>query len=140
VDHHRRTRHEEPIEEFDAPAPDPAPEQPAGELSALGRAIEEALKKREAEDRFLLAAHYLDGQTLKQIASVLGVHEATVSRKLRRAIEAIRKQVLRNLQSSGLSRRAAQDALGADPRDLDVPLKKLLQNSQTETFKEQAAQ
>jgi RNA polymerase sigma-70 factor (ECF subfamily) len=139
VDHHRRTRHEEPIEEFDAPAPDPAPEQPAGELSALGRAIEEALEKREAEDRFLLAAYYLDGQTLKQIAGVLGVHEATVSRKLRRAIEAIRKQVLRNLQSSGLSRRAAQDALGADPRDLDMNLKKLLQNSQTETFKEQAA-
>ena len=95
--------------------------------------------KREAEDRFLLAAYYLDGQTLKQIAGVLGVHEATVSRKLRRAIEEIRKQVLRNLQSSGLSRRAAEEALGADPRDLDVNLKKLLQNSQTETFQEQAA-
>jgi len=139
VDHHRRTRHEEPIEEFDAPAPDPAPEQQAGELSLLERAIEEALEKREAEDRFLLAAYYLDGQTLKQIAGVLGVHEATVSRKLRRAIEEIRKQVLRNLQRGGLSRRAAEEALGADPRDLDLNLKKLLQNSQTETFKEQAA-
>ncbi len=91
VDHHRRTRHEEPIEEFDAPASDPAPGQPAGELSVLERAIEEALEKREAEDRFLLAAYYLDGQTLKQIAGVLGVHEATVSRKLRRAIEADQK-------------------------------------------------
>ena len=139
VDHHRRTRREEPIEEFDAPAPDPAPEQPAGELSLLERAIEEALEKREAEDRFLLAAYYLDGQTLKQIAGVLRVHEATVSRKLRRAIEEIRKQVLRNLQSGGLSRRAAEEALGADPRDLDMNLKKLLQNSQTETFQEQAA-
>jgi RNA polymerase sigma-70 factor (ECF subfamily) len=139
VDHHRRTRHEEPIEEFDAPASDPAPEQPAGELSMLEIAIERALAKREAEDRFLLAAYYLDGQTLKQIAGVLGVHEATVSRKLRRAIEEIRKQVLRNLQRGGLSRRAAEEALGADPRDLDLNLKKLLQNSQTETFKEQAA-
>ena len=96
-------------------------------------------KSGKREDRFLLAAYYLDGQTLKQIAGVLRVHEATVSRKLRRAIEEIRKQVLRNLQSGGLTRRAAEEALDADPRDLDMNLKKLLQNSQTETFKEQAA-
>ncbi len=140
VDHHRRTRREEPIEEFDAPAPDPAPTQPPHELSLLERAIEAALEKREAEDRFLLAAYYLDGQTLKQVAAVLCVHEATVSRKLRRAVEEIRKQVLKNLQNSGLSKRAAVESLGADPRDLDMNLKKLLQNSQAETFKEQAAQ
>ena len=139
VDHHRRTRREEPIEEFDAPAPDPPPE-PARELSLLEGAIEAALGRREAEDRFLLSAYYLDGQTLQQIAGVLGVHEATVSRKLRRTIEEIRKHVLKNLQSSGLSRRAAQEALGADPRDLDMNLKKLLQNTQTETFQERAAQ
>jgi RNA polymerase sigma-70 factor (ECF subfamily) len=47
--------------------------------------------------------------------------------------------VLKNLQRGGLSRRAAEEALGADPRDLDVNLKKLLQNSQSEAFKEQAA-
>jgi RNA polymerase sigma-70 factor (ECF subfamily) len=139
VDHHRRTRREEPLEEFDAPAPDPPPE-PARELSLLEGAIEAALGRREAEDRFLLAAYYLDGQTLQQIAGVLGVHEATVSRKLRRTIEEIRKHVLKNLKSSGLSRRAAQEALGADPRDLDMNLKKLLQNTQTETFQERAAQ
>ena len=44
-----------------------------------------------------------------------------------------------DLQRGGLSRRAAQEALGADPRDLSVNLKKLLQNSQTETFQEQTA-
>jgi RNA polymerase sigma-70 factor (ECF subfamily) len=47
--------------------------------------------------------------------------------------------VLRNLQRDGLSRRAAEEALGADPRDVEVNLKKLLQNSQMEAFKEQAA-
>jgi RNA polymerase sigma-70 factor (ECF subfamily) len=140
VDHHRRTRHEQPIDEFDAPVPDPAPEQPAGQLSLLEAAIEDALRKREAEHRFLLAAYYLDGRTLKQIAGLLGVHEATVSRKLQRAIVEIRKQVLRNLRGAGLNRRTAEEALGADPRDLDVNLKKLLQNSQTETFQEQTAQ
>jgi RNA polymerase sigma-70 factor (ECF subfamily) len=105
----------------------------------LQRAIELALRERDAEDRFLLAAYYLDGQTLLQIARALGVHEATVSRKLRRVTQDTRKQVLRNLRRGGLSRRAAEEALGADPRDLEVNLKKLLQHSQTETFKEQAA-
>jgi RNA polymerase sigma-70 factor (ECF subfamily) len=47
--------------------------------------------------------------------------------------------VLRNLQRGGLSRREAEEAMGADPRDLEVNLKKLLQYSQTEAFKEQAA-
>jgi RNA polymerase sigma-70 factor (ECF subfamily) len=139
VDHYRRSRREEAIEDFDAPAPDPAPEPPARELALLERAIEDAVVSREAEDRYLLAAYYLDGQTLKQIARVFGVHEATASRKLRRTAGEIRKRVLRNLQTVGLSRRAAEEMLGTDPRDLDLNLKKLLQNTQTEAFPEQAA-
>jgi RNA polymerase sigma-70 factor (ECF subfamily) len=139
VDHYRRTRREEPIEGFDAPAPDPPPQTPSRELSLLERSIEQAVSGRDAEDRYLLAAYYLDGQTLLGIARVLGVHEATVSRKLRRAADQIRKQILRNLECNGMSRRAAQEAMGADPRDLEVNLKKLLQNSQSEAFQEQAA-
>jgi RNA polymerase sigma-70 factor, ECF subfamily len=142
VDHHRRSWRlnslDDPLEEMDAPAAEIVPDTLAGELSQLERAIEEALQQRDAEERFLLAAYYLDGQTLLQIARVLAVHEATVSRKLRRAIEGMRKLVLRNLRRGGLSKRAAEEALGADPRDLDVNLKKLLQNSQVKTFKEQA--
>ncbi len=143
VDHHRRSKRlkslDDSIEEMDVPAVEVAPDTSAAELSLLQRAVEEALRQCDAEERFLLAAYYLDGQTLLQIARVLGVHEATVSRKLRRATEETRKKVLRNLRRDGLSRRAADEALGADPRDLDVNLKKLLQRSQTEAFKEQAA-
>jgi RNA polymerase sigma-70 factor (ECF subfamily) len=138
VDHYRRTRREEPLEEMDAPAAEIAPQPHSGELSQLERAVEDALRGRDAEERYLLAAYYLDRQPLLQIARVLGVHEATVSRKLKRATEDTRKQVLTNLWRGGLSRRAAEEALGADPRDLNVNLKKLLQNSQTEAFKEQA--
>jgi RNA polymerase sigma-70 factor (ECF subfamily) len=143
VDHHRRGWRlkplDDPMDELEAPAADPPLQTAAADLSQLQRAIEQALRERDAEERFLLAAYYLDGQTLLQIACVLGVHEATVSRKLRRATEGTRKQVLRNLQRDGLSRRAAEEALGADPRDVEVNLKKLLQNSQMEAFKEQAA-
>lgn len=143
VDHYRRSRRlnslDDTQEEMGAPAAELAPETPAAELSQLERAIEDALRGRDAEERYLLAAYYLDGQTLLQIALVLGVHEATVSRKLRRVTEHTRKQVLRNLERNGLSRRAAEEALGADPRDLNVNLKKLLQSSQADAFKEQAA-
>jgi len=139
VDHYRLTRREEPIEEYDAPAADPVTAQPSAELRLLGEAIEEALRRQEAEVRFLLASYYIDGRTLAEIARVLCVHEATVSRKLHRAIDGIRKQVLRNLLASGLSRRAAQEALGADPRDLDLHLKKLLQDPPSESFQEKVA-
>ena len=143
VDHLRRTRREEPIEEYDAPASDPPPQTPARELSLLERAIEQVIAGRNAEERYLLAAYYLDEQTLLQIGRVLGVHEATVSRRLRRAAGEIRKQILRNLERSGMSRRAAQEAMGAGRDaiggDLELNLKNLLQHSQTGAFQEQAA-
>jgi RNA polymerase sigma-70 factor (ECF subfamily) len=139
VDHHRRTRREEPLDTLDASAPDPAPQTPPATLSHLERSIGEALRERDEEERFLLAAYYLDGQTLLELARTLGVHEATVSRKLHRAAAGIRKQILKKLEHSGLSRRAAEEALGADPRDLNLNLKKLLQNSQEEAFQVQAA-
>jgi RNA polymerase sigma-70 factor (ECF subfamily) len=138
VDHHRRSHREQPLEACDVPPLEPEPEKPAGELTALGEAIEMALRGRDAEERFLLAAYYLDGRTLLQIARVLGVHEATVSRKLRRAIAGLRKQVLKNLEGAGLSRRAAEEALGTDPRDLDLNLKNLLQYSPSKAFQEKA--
>lgn len=138
VDHFRRSRREEPLEDMDATASAREPDKTSDELMALGKALEGALLNCEAEERLLLAAYYLDGRTLLEIANVLHVHEATVSRKLKRACDDLRKQVTRNLQGMGLSRRAAEELLGADPRDLDVNLKKLLQCSQADAFSERA--
>lgn len=139
VDHHRRSHREQPLEEYDAPAPVHEAQKPAAELTVLEKAVEGALKRCDSEDRFVLAAYYLDERTLQQIATVLNVHEATVSRKLKRVCQDLRKQILKNLQGFGLSRRAADEALGADPRDLDLNLKKLLQYSQSHAFQEKAA-
>ena len=139
VDHYRRTRREEPIEGIDVSAPDPPLQTGPQELSLLERAIEQAVSSRAAEERYLMAAYYLDGQTLLAIARVLGVHEATVSRKLHRATDGIRKQIIKSLQRGGMSRRGALEAMGIDPRDLEVNLKKLLQTSQAQAFQEQAA-
>ena len=104
------------------------------------------------EDKFLLASYYLDGRKLHEIAAVLGVHEATVSRKLKRATAAVRKRIVRGLEQRGMRRRQAEEVLDTDPRDLtaacsggpDPPqrdflrLKELLQSSPVRPFKEQA--
>ena len=148
VDHYRRSHRELPLDNpsnghggsFDPPAPDPDPGKMPEELLVLSRALEKALLSLPAEERFLLAAYSIDGRTLLQIAEVLHVHEATVSRKLHRLTKNLRKQILCHLQDFGLSKRAAQEALGADPRDLDINLKKLLQCSPPGAFQEKAAQ
>jgi RNA polymerase sigma-70 factor (ECF subfamily) len=79
----------------------------------------------------------LDRRTLLEISRVLGVHEATVSRRLQRLTSRLHDALLANLQTSGLSRAAAEEALATDPRDLDLNLRLLLQASQRETFPEQ---
>jgi RNA polymerase sigma-70 factor (ECF subfamily) len=141
VDHYRRSHREKPfdeLEEFDRAAPEFHGED--ANLPVLARAVAEALQLQSAEERFLMAAYYLDEKTLAQVADVVGVHEATVSRRLRRATDSVRKQVLQNLTNEGMSRRAAEEALGADPRDIDLAmdLKKLLQSCEAEPFKEQS--
>jgi RNA polymerase sigma-70 factor (ECF subfamily) len=139
IDHHRRARREVPLAtiegaESDAATPPPPATPLPAELDRLTRAVALTLQALPAQDRFLLAAYFLDQQTLLQIARLLHVHEATVSRKLKRLTAGLRKQLLRNLQSGGLSRRAAEEALGADPRDLEVNLRALLQTSQPQPF------
>ncbi len=138
VDHYRGRHREQPLEECNAPAVIAEPERPAWELTLLEKAVEGALKRCEAEERFLLAAYYLDERTLLEIAQVLQVHEATVSRKLKRVCQQLRKRIIKNLQDAALSRRAAEEALGTDVRDLDLSLKKLLQYSQSDAFQEKA--
>ena len=136
VDHHRRTYRETPLDTQEPAAP--AAAAPV-EVTALSAAVSRTLRALAAEDRFLLAAYFLDQQTLLTIGRLLKVHEATISRRLKRLTADLRKQLLRNLQSGGLSKRAAEEALGTDPRDLEVNLRSLLQSSQTQPFSIQAS-
>lgn len=137
-DHHRRTYREEPLDNAGSPAAAPTAAIPV-ELTRLTEAVARTLKGVAAEDRFLLSAYYLDRQTLLQIARTLAVHEATISRRLKRLAETLRKQLIGNLRAGGLSKAAAEEALGADPRDIEINLRRLLQTSQTTTFSIQTA-
>src|SRR5439155_7749477 len=87
-----------------------------------------------AENRFLLSSYFIDQCTLREIGQLLGVHEATVSRKLARLTVDLRKLLLKSLQTAGLSRRGAEEALGTDPRDLTINLRSLLQTPPSRPF------
>jgi RNA polymerase sigma-70 factor, ECF subfamily len=134
VDHHRRTHRETPLDALDVPAQVANDSPVAGELQHLTHAVAQTLRSLPSDDRFLLSSYFLDRQTLLQIARILHVHEATISRRLKRLVADLRKQLLHNLQSSGLSKRATEEALGTDPRDVEINLRSLLQTSQTNSF------
>ena len=139
-DHHRRTHRETPLETFDMPAAASPNAAVPAELNLLSGAVARTLKAIEPEDRFLLSSYFLDRHTLLDIARLLNVHEATISRRLKRLVGELHKQLLVNLQSAGLSERKAQEALGADPRDIEINLRRLLQSSQTAAFTDKTKQ
>jgi RNA polymerase sigma-70 factor (ECF subfamily) len=104
---------------------------PDENLHAAVRGVFAAL---DAEDRFLLRSYYMDGRNLAEIAGLLRVHESTISRRIKRLTGKLNQQLLKRLQASGLSRRAAEEALQVDVRDLDVNVKRLLQVAEAAPF------
>jgi RNA polymerase sigma-70 factor, ECF subfamily len=139
VDHHRRTHRETPLDDHDGAAPVATVAPLPAELDRISDAVSCILEALPTEDRFLLASYFLDRKTLLQIGQLLRVHEATISRRLKRLTSDLRKQLLRNLQTGGLSKRAAEEALGADPRDLEINLKALLQTSPSTSFSDRTS-
>lgn len=56
-------------------------------------ALSRAIKQLSPEDRLLVKLYYFDGLRLKEAGVVLGVHEATASRRLTRVHSELRQQV-----------------------------------------------
>ena len=119
-------------------APDPAPAIVVD--ARVEAATDEALAALSAEDRFLLASYYLDGRTLAEIARQLDVHESTISRKLDRLANSLRKQIIATLAKGGMSHRQAQEAMEVDVRDLQVNIRTLTQKVEGESFPEKKVQ
>ncbi len=86
--------------------------------SRLESATDAALASLPSEDRMVLAAYYLDGRTLAEVARMLGVHESTISRKVDKLAKSLRKKILAGLMQQGMARRQAEEALEVDVRDL----------------------
>ena len=56
-------------------------------------ALERSMKELSDEDRLLVKLYYFDGLRLREAGSVLGVHEATASRRLTRIHGELRDRV-----------------------------------------------
>ena len=134
VDRHRRTHRETelPANELQAAEQETIPEPMA--VLRVRAALEETIGALDAEQRFLLSAWFLDRRTLLELSRIVRVHEATVSRRIQRLTSRLREELLGRLQTNGMSRAAAEEALGIDPRDVDINLRALLQASRSETF------
>ena len=63
----------------------------------LQKALAESVKQMSAEDRLLVKLYYFDGLRLREAGAVLGVHEATASRRLTRIHAELRQQVEKTL-------------------------------------------
>jgi RNA polymerase sigma-70 factor len=57
------------------------------------QALRHALSELEDEDRLLMKLYYFDGLRLREAGAVLGVHEATASRRLARIHSEVRQRV-----------------------------------------------
>ena len=103
----------------------------------LEAATDEALASLLSDERFILAAYYLDHRTLAEIARMLSVHESTISRKLDKLAKSLRKQILAGLARRGMSRRQAEEALEVDVRDMGLNIRaRLAQDSASAAFHE----
>ncbi|MFB3815049.1 MAG: RNA polymerase sigma factor [Terriglobales bacterium] len=89
----------------------------------LERATDEALAALPTEDRLVLAAYFLDGRTLAEIARMLRVHESTISRRVEKLTRNLRKAIVKGLIARGMDARQAEEALSADVRDLQVDVR-----------------
>jgi len=112
--------------QFRAPNSAAMPEGSTAPDPRLEAATDEALAALPTEDRFILAAYYLDGRTLAETARMLRVHESTVSRRLDKITQSLSKAITNGLLSRGMSRRQAEEALEADVRDLSLDVRRRL--------------
>jgi len=76
------------------------------EWKDLSASIDEGLNALDTEMREILVAHFLEGQTTRQIAGAMGISQATVSRRIDSGVTTLR----RILQTRGLL--VAAGALG----------------------------
>lgn len=83
-------------ESFSAAQAPSNPERALSEQRASGdveSALAAALAELATEDRLLVKLYYFDGLKLREAGAVLGVHEATASRRLTRVQAEVRKRV-----------------------------------------------
>ena len=89
-------------------------------------ALARSIKELSDEDRLLVKLYYFDGLRLREAGSVLGVHEATASRRLTRIHGELRERVESILSDLGWSKAETQGAFAQVGLHLEADLEPLL--------------
>ena len=108
----------------------PTPEESMSNRFAqtdLQQALSNAVQELGAEDRLLVKLYYFDNLRLREAGAVLGVHEATASRRLTRIQTDLRKRVTKILiDERGWTQRETDRAFAEVAQHLDTDLEVLL--------------
>jgi RNA polymerase sigma-70 factor (ECF subfamily) len=93
----------------------------------LQAALKNAVRELEAEDRLLVKLYYFDNLRLREAGVVLGVHEATASRRLTRIQTDLRKRVSQILvDEKGWTMAETERSFAEVARYLDTVLEALI--------------
>jgi RNA polymerase sigma-70 factor, ECF subfamily len=108
----------------------PTPEESISNRFAqtdLQQALNNAVQELGAEDRLLVKLYYFDNLRLREAGVVLGVHEATASRRLSRIQTDLRKRVTKILvDERGWTPNETEKAFAEVAQHLDTDLEALL--------------
>ena len=109
-------------------APDPEESLARAEaVRALHGALARVLGGLADEDRLLVKLYYFDGLRLREAGAVLGVHEATASRRLTRIHAEVRERTAATLaKESGWTPQEIARSMAEAARDLDADIGRLL--------------
>jgi RNA polymerase sigma factor (sigma-70 family) len=97
----------------------PADPERVAATTRLHESMAEAIAELPPRDRLAVSLYYVRGKKLAEIGVILGEHEATVSRRLERIRQDLRKSVEQSFQKLGLS--PAQSDLCFDCAGEDGP-------------------
>jgi RNA polymerase sigma-70 factor (ECF subfamily) len=93
----------------------------------ISGALEQAISELDADDRLLVKLYYFDELRLREAGAVLGVHEATASRRLSRVHSDLRNRVQRILvEQHGWTRAEADRSFAEVAVNLETDLEGLI--------------
>lgn len=96
----------------------------------MHNALQAAIKELSADDRLLVKLYYFDNLRLHEAGRVLGVHEATASRRLTKAHGELRKRVGEILMSErGWTKAETERSFSEFAQHLDTDIEGLLRNT-----------
>jgi len=108
----------------------PSPEESISNRLAqtdMQQALNQSVQELPAEDRLLVKLYYFDNLRLREAGAVLGVHEATASRRLARIQTDLRKQVTKILvDERGWTQAETERSFAEVAQHLDTDLESLL--------------